>query len=666
VTPKYEGDAVTLSWKYVPCAEGYPQGPSVTSDNFKRESRDPLELLVREYLQNALDARTTPGQKVGVSISHRKEGEINSRYLREIFPQEFSDRLRITSSDLRSANNPNSVLVLEDFGTKGLIGDYQNSNKDGSNENWNGFWHREGPGSGAKSIAANGGAGQGKITYYEESLRRAVFGLTTRESDGKSLLYGRASFRSDYLFNGTKYAKFAFFCASHQFDKPSDDVSEIEKFTNAFLLQRRKETGLSLVIPDPREFRYDDALRAVIREFYIPVLLDRLEVSLQEHSLNSSSIDALADEYLDDDELNKKRIPFTTGYREFVRDALLKAPKEVTLSEAAITQRALRDDDFIDAKPSEIREQLKNGGILCFRMPAKVVKAAGSKSVFFKIYLQLMPEEASASEEAFLRGDLIIGDERHIDKVVGLQKARALTVIDDPELSRFLLDAEEPTHMKWNEGYLRDKGYKEYRVLLSGIRSGAGKVLKSLIGGIQEPDRRAAANYFPRPISNDEAGTKDGGKKPGERKNPSVTPKIPLRRPKYFEPNHGIGAVGFKASKKEPIPSDLLPLTAVLRVAYEGDSRNDPFDDYDPFDFDFERSTEFPITVSGGSIVSRKENRVELRIESTNFECKVEGLSPHLLIRATLAVQDGRSTASNSEIESDYIEPEREVTATEE
>ena len=92
--------------------------------------------------------------------------------LEQLVTAEFRSRFQASRGTEIPAMDTCSVLVIEDFGTKGLLGDFEHPDVDGDDQNWNAFWHREGEG--AKPRAANGGAGRGKATYFSNAGQHLV------------------------------------------------------------------------------------------------------------------------------------------------------------------------------------------------------------------------------------------------------------------------------------------------------------------------------------------------------------------------------------------------------------------------------------------------------------------------------------------------------------
>src|SRR5687767_9967113 len=63
-------DQSGMRWEYIRPGLGRT-GRSLSENNFQKETRDWIAILLREVLQNALDARTSPDAPVTVYLSHR-------------------------------------------------------------------------------------------------------------------------------------------------------------------------------------------------------------------------------------------------------------------------------------------------------------------------------------------------------------------------------------------------------------------------------------------------------------------------------------------------------------------------------------------------------------------------------------------------------------------
>ena len=234
-------------WVFPPTGSYQVQGRDLSEDNFAHEERSNLELLMREILQNPLDARSSENAgAIKVNIRVLKPGEFDAAYLSKLLPDEYIERLFASGAESPPDLEAASVLVLEDYGTTGLQGEWQNPNADGPTENWNAFWFREGEG--AKSATgSNGRAGQGKITYYRIGGTRAVFGLTVRASDGKKLLMGRGAFRRVYPFAGQKFLRHSFWCTGEDIPLPLSEENALQQYKDLPMHDMQGDCQISII-----------------------------------------------------------------------------------------------------------------------------------------------------------------------------------------------------------------------------------------------------------------------------------------------------------------------------------------------------------------------------------------------------------------------------------
>lgn len=389
---------MTASWVFPSTPPIGVQGRGLAEDNFAQEERSWLEILIREAFQNPLDARATGvSGPVRVRLDLLRPGQFDAAYLSSLLTEEYVQRLEASGGDpLLSIENA-SVLILEDFGTTGLEGNFENPDVDGSpennQENWNAFWFREGEG--AKSAAgSNGRAGQGKITYYRVGGARAVFGLTVRQSDGKRLLMGRSSFRRVYRYGDSKYGRDAFWCEHRNNAHPITDADEMDHFCAAFKLSRKAgESGLSLVIPFASEIDAKEAMQTVVAEYYVPIMRGRLEVIIGDKQIDRINLDAIASQVFSDDEAHDRKSSFTEGFRGFVRQVIEGEgfgvqPLELKLGwEKANT---LNDTYFPEGTVESVRERLSKGELVSIRFPIAVKpKKQAAKMTWFDVHLEV-------------------------------------------------------------------------------------------------------------------------------------------------------------------------------------------------------------------------------------------------------------------------------------
>lgn len=613
------------------------QGRDLSEDNFAQEDRTSLEILIREALQNPLDARSPDNTgPVKVRIRVLNPIEFDKAYLGALIGGEFGDRLVESGGDPLPNISEASVLVIEDFGTTGLQGHWDDQNADGTGENWNAFWFREGEG--AKSATgSNGRAGQGKITYYRVGAARAVFGMTVRRSDGKSLLMGRSAFRKVYRHKDQKFKRHSFWSTDKEQPLPVTTTEEIQNFVDAFSLTRTNEPGLSLVIPFPVEFDINLALRTIITEFYFPIAYGNLEVTLDGNVIGVDNVEAVAAQVLPDNLAREKKSCYSQGFRALARSVIADEKAGITPTQLKAgwdKSTTLKEDAFEDGALISLRSRMEKGERISVRCPVNVrPKKGGLIQAWFDVHLEV-PEELDRTEEAYIRRDLLIGSESHLSSSTYLQKSRSLTLILNSELSAFLADAEEPTHLKWNGSRPRlAEDYLNPQATLRAVRNAAPRILAMVSNGVIKRDIRALARYFAKPA--DEGRPKSpGGPKQGEKDPVPDTPIVnSVRKP--FKITSGPDYVHVKPNGSAGPEAINLPIQCELELAYEGLDQ-DPFKAYDPFDFDLADAKAHKIESVGISLIDRKENRIRFEVIDPEFAIEVPGFDSNIRLRARL------------------------------
>lgn len=637
-----------MSWFFPPTEPYRVQGRGLAEDNFAAEDRNSEEIMAREGYQNGIDARPLGSSAaVRVVLKTLRADQFDVEYLKKLLTPDYLARLSAATDGMRGLDFSNpSILILEDFGTTGLEGNFGDSTVDGNRENWNAFWFREGEG--AKSGAAsNGRAGQGKVTFYRIGLSRAVLGYTIRHSDRKALLMGRSSFRRNYNFGDIKYERDSFWCKRDgKKVLPIEEGAEIQRFKAAFHLERQDEPGLSLVIPFPVDFEPMELARTAISDFYLPIARGRLEVQIGNAIINSKNVDEKADSLLPDRVARERRSSFTKGFRSMVQGILKDEESEkpwVQLKLGWERSARLNEDFFPAAALDQLRATLEKGDRVSVRCPVTVKpKNKPAVQTWFDIHFEV-PDGLEKVEEAYIRRDLLIGSETHLTVSSYLPKARGLTLIEDDAMSAFLADAEEPTHLKWNASRPRlAEDYKSPKELVRAVRQALPRVLTLLSGSDSGRDVKALAKYFTKPA---DKGKKHepGGVSKGDDTTPLPDPPEPQRKPLRLVT--GPDWVGVRPNGSAAFKATELPILCELEVAYEGLDQN-PFAAYDLFDFDLKDTETHSIAARGVTIVELRNNQVDFEIVDPDFDLRVSGFDANIRLRARLTYEEEENGTS--------------------
>lgn len=647
--PSSISDAGLAEWGYIRPGLGRT-GRSLSENNFAKERRDWLSILLREIFQNALDARVASASFVEVQLQNKQLSEQAASFLSELIPAGHLERFNTSVPHLQLAAPATitSCLVVEDFGTSGLTGDLDNPELDGSGQNWNAFWFREGEG-GKEHGSGNGGAGQGKITYFSTSRIRTIFGYTVRQDHMDEALFGASSFLRDYEYNSHKWKRDSYWgvwagSPPDQRVKPSQTGEVIAKFRQHLGLQRTPEhSGLSLIIPSPKTIDSDQAIRITIAEFFVPIYRGDLVVVIDDVRIERASIVALADSYLTDAQALALHTCTTKGYREFLTQAIDKSTKnDVVIAKPVTAANQLTGANFDADALVKMREVYQSEGAVAVRFPVTVKPRSGPEIIcHFDVHL-LCPFDLDQPEQAVIRRDLLIGEEP-IGGGKLRQRARGLTLINDRQLSKLLLSAEEATHLRWNTKLPRlSEYYKAGDTVVAIVRNAMVKFLDVLTEGDQKRDFKLLAKYFSAPGNTPVAQTK--GKKAPNGKQHKVPGDIPPPKPKILAIDPLADGCRIRPAKADALQSAKLPLRVTAEFAYEGLDK-DAFSEYDPLDFDLEDKGFF-IKGSGYSKVEKALNELSFLIEASDFALTIGGFDQNLRLRMRLNYEEAHDATA--------------------
>ena len=95
-------------WDYIRTGLGR-SGRSLSEPNFAKERRDWLAILLREILQNALDAKVPESNHVEVSIRHISLDQSAMAYMATLIPPEHLDRFQLSALQRQGTVNTDAV-----------------------------------------------------------------------------------------------------------------------------------------------------------------------------------------------------------------------------------------------------------------------------------------------------------------------------------------------------------------------------------------------------------------------------------------------------------------------------------------------------------------------------------------------------------------------------
>lgn len=524
---------------------------------FFTAAADLPDRLVRETIQNSLDARR-PGETVKVRFAFSgTERALPVEKARQYLiglrshiqavadgPADSAEAAAMRVA-LECLDRPMTYLTVGDSGTTGLLGDVDaNREREAGNDFW-GFFRSVGIS--PKGEDSGGSWGLGKWVFPDASSINAYLGVTRRQGEDRDLLMGMAMLKTHHLSDGKKYPPYGYFAADSDSDDdewlplPVDSGGSadglVAQAIRDFSLDRRREgSGLSVVVPYPRESGEDDddaaltpatIARAVVIQYFIPIVRGDLEVEIEKpgarrRKINKETIEAelshIAPPRRDDNSL-----PALRGAIRLARWAeCLKENEHIELA----VPRSGGALDELDLPT--LRERYDQSERLAFRLTlnARRRDPDTTSPVSFRLYLE-RDDDLPRGHDYFIRGHLRIPSMDHI----GNHKARALVLVDgESELGHLLRDAEGPAHATWDPQAQRLKdrwigGYDR----VQRVRRAALLILQRLVERPEEQQFDALADLFP---SNLDAERGHGKKRPGpvNPDPPEPVPPAPPRR----------------------------------------------------------------------------------------------------------------------------------------
>lgn len=612
----------------------------------------PGEALVREAIQNSLDAgRNGESVMVRILVSEKDEGLQPNRvapYFEGLWQHVVADGNGLR--DVPADSEPCSFLVIEDFGTLGLVGDtcqWQPTSGIKNNHFFN-FFRAEGRSD--KAEDQRGRWGLGKRVFQRSSNISTFLALTVRSDDKRRLLMGQAVLKSHHI-NGEYYSPDGWFGSlpegsGDNLVMPVDNKALIDNFVRIFDLQRgENDPGLSIVIPwHDQELTERALLKAVLRDYFWPILMNRLQVLVE-----TPGIKTILDANTVDSELNKigadleeELLPLLELAR-WARDA---GKREIVNLNMAKADRALRwSSELFPAEDLKaIRERHEKGDRIALRVNLMVrEKDKEPRPSFFDVFF-VRDGTAHEGRPVFIREGIIIPDV-HSPRTRGV---RSLVIVEDKPLAALLGDSENPAHTQWQKDGANFKNKYTYGPsYLSFVASSIHEIVNILCEGAKQEDRALLVDLFSLPALPEEESVKTKTEKdqPTSGTRPEVPPLPPLPpRSRPFAVYRIAG--GFVVKKGDYSPN--LPWYLGIEVAYHV-RRGNPLRKYNPADFEVSKP---PIAVEAvdAIVLTAASNHLLIQVENNDFKLAVTGFDQRRDLRVHVSVKEEHHAGKDTEL----------------
>lgn len=603
--------------------------------------RGPAASLVREAIQNSLDARVGSGPVDVRFYLSSGEGLATDRarhWFAGLWPH-----LRARRSGLRDVPPcPQACrfAVVEDFGTRGLEGDPRRGTTPDEDERDDFFAFFRANGLSGKAGQEGGRWGVGKSVFNRASRINTFVALSVRNSDRATHLIGRC-FLLTHKVNGDEYQPYGRFglVEADDFILPVEDAGTLAQFRRDFRIARAPDNpGLSVVLPYVDDEITVEAIRsAVVREYFWPILTGRLTVAI-----NSPEGGAVR---LDPDTLlgcaaEEDRAGLGSELRSLIQFAI-----DAQTSPESRIMTLLRPDEpprwtdsiFREGSLEELARCYQRSELLVFRIPLVVRERRGTvRDSNFLVYVRL-DRDGQGYPPVFVRGGLIIPKVRK-RRVKG-HSVHALVVIDDESLSSMLGDAETPAHTHWSPDSrnFRHK-YENGKEVINFVSTAPAEILDILSRARQERDWLTLADFFPTPPLDEGLPEEDGGTDEGREVERPVPPQ-PQGRPQPYRIEHAPG--GFRIVRDNPGAAP-LPTALDVRVAYDT-TRGSPLKKYHPADFDLAEPP-IEIVLESAEQVTVSANQLQVRLTGEDFRIEVTGFDQNRDLYVRVNFPEGEET----------------------
>ena len=591
------------AWTFREIRESEPERLPRELEFFVGGDLDLADSLVREAIQNSLDARRQLPVRVRFTFLSRIMGE-DSPYYAGLVDHARASRIL---EDGMGKDTSVRLLLVEDFNTVGLTGSIvREQMPEGGSSNYYNFWWREGV---AEKQGRQGGRwGLGKITLHAVSGLRAFWGVTKRHDDGRTLLLGKTLLKPHYR-DGVFFDYYGYFGSNGC--RPIHDQAIINDFSGRFGIDRTADPGLSLVIPMVLDEIDSSAIvRAVIMHYFLPIARGELVAEIRPESTSTLTVDSstLAERAREQDWSR-------TSWKDQDIDALLDFVGSVRNLEDSDSMMQLNSTDgstrisasWFGASLEALQGDFRSGKVLGFRIPVEITPARKSPvSSFFTVFVKKC-EGLDRAEEFYWRSGIRIANIR----LLGRQQVRTVLSADDEAVSRFLGDSETPAHAEWNE---RTQGFKDkYVEAIRTLRFVRGAV-RDVMRLLDIPPAGRESDFLKEIFSVSQPDEQQGRRR-------TVDPdRPPPRRPRHLEVSGIHGGVRIWLSDAHVS----LPIEAEARVAYDV-RRGNPFRRYSNWDFDLGRMQR---KISGGKELGVSDNKVVFRVNKKKFDLKITGFDP--------------------------------------
>lgn len=499
-------------WNFIPTHKGGVQQSNAADNFFREDSANMVENLVRENIQNALDAQSgkrpvlvrfsltsLPKDKVDFlkELLATGKGSVLSHYRQAC---EESD-IEPEDPDFKEA----SFLLIEDFHTDGLSGDITSSSpKDGGFAT---FWRNVGSTNKGKGGNRGGAFGIGKIVNPMASRLQTFFGLTirntskTKDKEAGPYLMGQTML-SLHTYAAVRYQAYALWGeVKRQIEHPVESGSMMKEFIMATGITRKDEPGLSIVVPFPvSEFTPKSLSNAAILHYFYPIIEGRLVIEIAN---GKGELDRIDDRNIEElaKSINQEIYELIAFTKKAQRASSKPCDIKPTTYKMGNYGDSLGAQKFDTAELKAQKDRFLAGEMITVDVPVETQLKIDKKVSCSSVKLFLQKTDGKGMDYYIRQGISVYENSRFMPSTPCI----ALLLADDGEIAELLRKAEGPAHSTWMQNKCRAvKIYVNAPEPIGYVKSLLSAMQGLLGSGIEIDDESILADDFP-----DEIGDQD-------------------------------------------------------------------------------------------------------------------------------------------------------------
>ena len=649
--------ASDLKWRFSPKRPSDKTRDPVAGEFFSSDAiKDAGEALVREAIQNSLDARIDRNNgraRVRIYISGRQQEALTAQahefWFASIWPHYEAPKNGLRPKSF-TRDQACRFLVFEDFETTGLVGDREQYEQiEGRANPFFYFFRAEG--ATEKDKERLGRWGIGKQVFPRASRAQTFLGYTETPEGGflmggsilKHHVVGRTTYKPDGFFGLAKSID------GDELTVPTSDQDVLERFRRDFRIERKRgQHGLSVVVPwldetdgdEARVFDRDTLGLAVIEDYFAPILEGRLEVELVDPngSLRISAANYLATlEQLEvaASEKRKKEIRRIRSHIELAEAARAELAT-FKLPPCEPSRAAWSEEMVPESLAKEVREALATGKPIAIEA-SLTVRPKASAELLASLLCYIKREDQLHEKPCHIREDLIISDVE-ASRVSGFS---CLIRVGPGPLAELLGDSENPSHTEWQKSSRNFKDRYIYGgMTIDFVSNFASEFIRRVHSNSKQLDRNLLIDLFSDSGPDDvpEKPEKGSPKKPGKGSTaPDGVVPPPPELPDAPAPSVRVTQLedGFTLTSGPTAP--MQGSTIRVSVAYET-TKGNPFKAYRPYDFALQ-SAPIRIDLQGCTQEECRENILKITVQAAEeLKAQVRGfdINRDLIVRTHL------------------------------